>query len=70
MGLSNGESCRFAPAETGPRGAPSASVAAERLSSLFVLATQDGPVLFPPQGALVMHPSTNTSARSRSMIKS
>ena len=62
---SNGESCRFAPAETRPSGTPSASVAVKRFSPCLRRSTGDGPALSPPQGTLVMHPSTDTPSSSR-----
>src|SRR5215208_1752597 len=58
---SSGESWRLAGAVTVPRGMPFASTAVERLMPRLPLSTGLLPAFSPPQGALVMHPSTATS---------
>ena len=68
VGRSSGESLRFAPARTTPSGTPAPSTSTDRFRPLFPRSTGERPVLSPPHGALTMHPSTATWARSRPTI--
>lgn len=61
VGPSRVESCRLAPSETMPSGMPQASEATERFSPCLPRSTGDRPAFSPPDGALVMQPSTEIS---------
>lgn len=60
----------MAPAETRPIGTPRASVATERFRPCLPRSTGERPALSPPQGALVMHPSTDSSWSWRPIMRS
>jgi hypothetical protein len=57
-GASSGESWRLAGAGTAVSGMSPASVASERFRPCLPRSTGLRPASWPPQGALVMHPST------------
>ena len=70
VGSSSGESWALAAAATRCSGRPAASVTTERLMPCLPRSTGERPETSPPQGDLVIDPSTDRSSRSSPSIRS
>ena len=70
VAASSPSSRRLAGAGTAPSGMPPASVRIERFRPCLRRSTGLGPAVWPPQGALVVHPSTARCSSSRPSMRS